>query len=80
VTQKRLFVIDEFRGQPYFYGYCATDTIFGDLPQDGLNSTYWVIEDYANETPPTWVITQYRECADCTTKGTKVKPPFWDED
>ena len=78
VTQKRLFVVDEFLGLPTFYSYCATDTIFGDLPE-GLNSTYWIIEDYANEIPPTYVITTFRECADCTTEGTKVKPPFWED-
>lgn len=80
VTRKRLFIRDNFRGQPNFYSYCATDTIYGRLPEEGLNSVYWVIEDYANEVPPYWVITIYRECADCTTEGTKVKPPFWDED
>jgi hypothetical protein len=79
VSQKRLFISDKFRGQPNFYSYCATDTIYGSLPQEGLNSTYWVIEDYANEIPSMWVITKYRECADCTTEGTKVKPSFWDE-
>lgn len=78
VTQKRLFVVDTFLGLPTFYSYCATDTIFGDLP-DGLNTSYWIIEDYANEIPPTYVITTFRECADCTTEGTKVKPPFWDD-
>jgi hypothetical protein len=80
VSQKRLFIRDKFLGQPNFYTYCATDTLYGRLPEEGLNTTYWVIEDYANEVPAWWVITEYRECADCTTEGTKIKPPFWDED
>jgi hypothetical protein len=80
VTQKRLFIRDKFLGQPNFYTYCATDTIYGKLPEEGLNTSYWVIEDYANEVPPWWVVTEYRECGDCTTEGTKVKPTFWDED
>jgi len=80
VTQKRLFIREEFLGQPTFYSYCATDTVYGSLPDEGLNKTYWVIEDNANEVPAWWVVTEYRECADCTTEGTKVKPPFWDED
>jgi hypothetical protein len=80
VTQKRLFIRDKFLGLPHFYSYCATDTIYGILPAAGLNTTYWVIEDYQNEVPPWWVITEFRECGDCTTEGTKVKPLFWDED
>lgn len=80
ITQKRLFVVDEFLGLPGFVTYCATDTIYGVLPQEGLNTTYWVIEDYANEIPPTWVITTFRECADCTTEGSTIKPPFWDDE
>ncbi len=80
VSQKRLFIREEFLGQPTFYSYCATDTIYDSLPEEGLNKTYWVIEDNANEVPAWWVVTEYRECADCTTEGTKVKPPFWDDD
>jgi hypothetical protein len=79
VTQKRLFVKDTFVGLPNFYTYCATDTLMGVLPEEDLNKKIWVIEDYGDEIPPFWVITTYRECADCTTRGTKVKPSFWDE-
>jgi hypothetical protein len=80
VSVKRLFVNEKFSGQPTFYSYCATDTIYGTLPQEGLNTSYWVIEDYANEVPAWWVTTEYRECGDCTTEGTKERPPFWDDD
>lgn len=80
VSQKRLFIQDKFLGQPNFYIYCATDTIYGSLPEEGLNTKFWVIEENIDEIPPIYVITEYRECADCTTEGTKIKPPFWDED
>jgi len=80
VSVKRLFVNEKFSGQPTFYSYCATDTIYGTLPQEGLNTSYWVIEDYANEVPSWWVTTEYRECGDCTSEGTREKPPFWDDD
>jgi hypothetical protein len=80
VTLQRLFVKDKFAGQPTFYSYCATDTVYEVLPAEGLNTTYWVIEDNANEVPSWWVTTEYRECGDCTTEGTKEKPPFWDDD
>lgn len=77
VSQKRLFIDDEFLGLPVFYTYCATDTIVGALPQEGLNTDYWVIEDYSDEIPPFWIISTFRECADCTTRGTSERPPYW---
>lgn len=80
VTQKRLFIRDHFFGLPQFFIYCATDTVEGRLPEGGLDTDYWVIEDYGDETPPFWVITTFRECADCTTRGTSVRPTFWNED
>ncbi|NLJ44522.1 MAG: DUF4249 domain-containing protein [Bacteroidales bacterium] len=79
VTEKRLFIHDTFLGLPVFVTYCATDTLQGVLPDTGLNSDYWVIEDFSDEIPPFWVITTFKECADCSTRGTKVRPPFWEE-
>jgi hypothetical protein len=77
VTQKRLFIHDKFFGLPHFYMYCATDTLIGNLPETGLNTEFWVIEDYGDEPLPFWVITIFRECADCSTRGTRVRPSFW---
>jgi hypothetical protein len=77
VTQKRLFIQNNFLGLPNFVTYCATDTLTGKLPETGLNTEFWVIEDYSDELPPFWVISTFRECADCTTRGTSVMPSFW---
>ncbi len=79
VTQKRLFIKDHFSGLPHFFIYCATDTLKGKLPETGLNTDFWVIEDYSDEIPPFWIISTFRECADCTTRGTTVMPSFWQE-
>lgn len=77
VAQQRLFVRDKFLGLPNFVTYCATDTLRGKLPETGLNTEFWVIEDYSDEIPPYWIISTFRECADCTTRGTSVMPSFW---
>jgi hypothetical protein len=77
VTQERLFIHEHFYGLPGFFIYCATDTARVTLPETGLNTEYWVIEDYSDEVPPFWVITDYKECADCTTRGTSIMPPYW---
>jgi len=80
VTQKRLFIDDHFYGLPGFYTYCATDTVSGTLPETGLNTDYWVIVDFGDEEPPFWIISDFKECADCTTRGTSIRPPYWPED
>jgi hypothetical protein len=77
VTEKRMFIQDHFYGLPHFYTYCATDTLSGQLPETGLNSEFWVIEDFSDEIPPFWVITTYKECADCSIRGTPERPPYW---
>ena len=79
VSEKRLFIHDHFFGLPHFMTYCATDTLSGMLPETGLNSEYWVIEDFGDEIPPFWVITTYKECADCSTRGTRARPLYWEE-
>lgn len=77
VSQKRLFIHDKFYGLPYLYFYCATDTLSGNLPETGLNTEFWVLEDNGNEIPPFWVISTLKECADCSARGTSVRPSYW---
>lgn len=77
VSEKRLFIKDHFYGLPHFFTYCATDTLGGALPPTGFETDYWVIEDFSDEMPPFWIITTYKECADCTIRGTSEMPPFW---
>jgi hypothetical protein len=78
-ASKRVFIKDRFLGQanPYSADNCVADTIFGGKPIPLLNQSVWVIVD--NFEPPYKVITYTRGCADCTTRGTRLKPDFWQD-
>jgi hypothetical protein len=78
ISQQRIFIKDKFEGIPNFYSYCPSDTIFGRGKIPDLNITVWVIDDQLGSDPPFRVITYFKECADCTVKGSNVKPVFWD--
>ncbi|MBG0860004.1 MAG: DUF4249 domain-containing protein [Bacteroidales bacterium] len=79
VARERIFIDDNFIGLPNYYSYCPGDTIRYPGPIPNLNISAWLIVDNSNGQPPYRVITYFRECADCTLRGTNVKPPYWDE-
>jgi hypothetical protein len=82
VASKRIFIRDKFSGLPNLYWYCATDTVwgFGAIPK--LNIEVWLLEDhpFPFNQPPWRVTTIYKECADCTTRGTNVRPSYWGQE
>jgi hypothetical protein len=75
-STKRIFVKDSFAGQANYYGSCIGDTIPGGTIIQGLGAYVWIL--YSNFMPPYTVITYNKSCADCTTRGTNIKPDFWD--
>ncbi|HUX96991.1 MAG TPA: DUF4249 domain-containing protein [Bacteroidales bacterium] len=79
-TTRRLFIEDKFSGQVDIYRDCANGSIPAGQPITGLGKYVWVILDGSFETPPIKVITYNKACADCTMRGTKIRPDFWNDD
>jgi hypothetical protein len=78
-SSKRIFIKDSFAGLIDLYSGCITDTIYGTRPIPNINVTVWVLIDGINEIPPYRVLTDTKGCADCTVRGTSIKPDFWEE-
>jgi hypothetical protein len=77
VSSKRLFIKDKFAGINTLYSKCLSDTIFTARP-DTVGFLGTIIKVLSDRVPPGIVYTNDRGCVDCTTRGTNVKPVFWD--
>ena len=80
-SSKRIFIKEFFAGvlSPYNDHLCIADTIFGYPPIPDLNTFVWVIIDHPLPPPGYQVITKIKGCYDCTLRGTKEEPVFWNE-
>jgi len=72
---KRIYVDENLRGAINLYRECPADTLSYNDPIIGLNSSVWVIVDDPYNGYK--VITYTKGCADCTVRGTTIKPDFW---
>lgn len=75
----RKFIREGFRGVINMYSDCISDTIHTMIPPSGVNQYVWVLESEAGPCLicPYQVLTTIRGCADCTVRGSNIKPPYW---
>jgi hypothetical protein len=82
-SSKRIFIRDSFSALADLYTDCLSDTIPGPetIPIPGLNESVWVVITMMQSgMPPYRVITEKKGCADCSVRGTTLKPLFWRDD
>jgi hypothetical protein len=81
-ASKRIFVKDNFKGIFTYYTdeVCIVDTIYNGAEIPSLNTFVWIIINHPLPPPSYVVTTRTRGCYDCTVRGTKTKPLFWQDD
>jgi hypothetical protein len=79
VRSKRIFIEDYFPGMPDLYTDCedARAGLNDSIPF--LNTKVWVIIVITYPPPGYKVLTYFEGCADCSIRGSTIKPDFWEE-
>jgi len=80
VKSKRLFIDDKFRGMVNLYTLCENTAVGYNDSIPGLDITRWIIIWHPEPAPGYKVLTFSKGCADCTVRGTTIKPDFWPDD
>lgn len=80
-SSRRLFVTGNFSGwqTPYTDNVCVADTVYNNAFIPNLNVDKWIIVVHQLPPPSYVVYTFNKGCADCTVRGTNIKPDFWDD-
>jgi hypothetical protein len=77
VSSKRFFIKEQLTFSD-LYGRCLADTFYTSRPDTVPD--IWIITDNSDKLIPYVIYTRDRSCVDCTTRGTNIKPDFWDDD
>lgn len=85
ISSKRIFIQDKFEGIIDHYADCVSDTLL-DGPDyiEGMGISVWTLFDIKptpfSGKPRIRILTETKGCADCTVRGTTIKPLFWTDD
>jgi hypothetical protein len=82
-ASKRIFIKNTLVDFPDFYGKCPVDTVRVGETISALNISVFIIARLT-EFPPLplsdyFVLTNKKECIDCTLNGSKTMPPYWNK-
>jgi hypothetical protein len=77
VKSKRIFIENYFPGMPNLYTDCENAKVGLNDSVPNLNTREWVIIRVSTPPPGYKELTFIKGCADCTTRGTTVRPDFW---
>ena len=78
-SSKRIYISGRFEGLINLYNGCAKDTVSSLQDVTDLNIKTWVIEADPLRRPPQYILTIIKGCADCTVRGSNIKPYWWDD-
>lgn len=76
-SSKRVFIKDNFLSLLDLYSDCPYETIFNGAEIPGLDVFVWIIDANPYAVPPYQTTTKKHGCADCSVRGTPIKPVFW---
>ena len=79
-SSRRIFIRDNFKGQPDYYSGCIEKTVPRQPSPPGFNETVWEVTYDRYTQAGEMYITSNKGCVDSTVRGSAIKPDFWDEE